>query len=379
VPFKIKKSGTSEWYDVTDIQPYTITINPAFSGTSGTMPANLLKVADEMYAVNGVNTFEDNVDESAAIVNKLCGVNGSVDMTSQGTVQVSATGTRGGINMNNADAKMGLGACLATDSYFTEGTIDDWYGLGIETPVMWYGEHYDPDLGDDRDYFTFVNKSICGIAIQSLLSKVESADALAEGCVVYGLYIQDINPNNLEWTNMKTYGIYQEGDEPNYLGGSLEVDGAVTINGASRTRVFLDSTLNISSGSWVAVHFTDETFDNLNEFDSTSPDNFQVKMPGTYQVNACVNFLTTYTTDILEMRIVVIRDSTTIPRAYFVTNGFYDPASSSNKQPQSLSLPDLLLLEAEDIVQVQVKVNTAQRLAGENEGFSTYFSIHRSS
>jgi hypothetical protein len=274
--YKIKKSGTSTWYTVMAIAQHTITLDREYEDTDDTWPAKALIVADEMFAIRGVNSFADNIDETAGITNKLCGIDGSVDMTSQGTVQVSATGTQGGITLNNTAAQMAMGNCFNTYAAFLSGSVACWNGLNVSTPSFYHHDSYD----------VVITNEIVGVHIQELLADTDQ-DAVGENCQAYGIKIEDLNPDELSID--KVFGIYQAGDEHNYLGGSLEVNEYVDINNTSSVRAYLtNQQTRMYFGTPILVELDNTTFDTrIDEFDTTNHE-YTADLDGTYQINACV-------------------------------------------------------------------------------------------
>jgi hypothetical protein len=297
----IKSENGTHWYVVTglnpDNDPTEITIWPEFEETTEiNVKAKGLNASYRMYAISGANKLTNGGDASS-----LRGVLGSVSVDSEGNVQ-SGIGTRGGVTMSDVDAWMGVGACLATYTRLDNGTLDNWYGLGIESP-----EVRRSTVGEDT-YSAKITKEVVGVGIGSLL-RLADAGSIGENCMAYGIKIKELDPYNRLFSTINAYGIYQEGDEQNYLGGALEVDGVVEINEyvdinhTSSVRAYLDDNNTASSSAWQLVEFDDESYDERNEFNTTSHE-FTASLSGKYQINVCLFFMETECMSKIQIKVI---------------------------------------------------------------------------
>jgi hypothetical protein len=438
-------SGT-HWYVVISVVGLNINIYPEFEEdlpepvTAVKMPA-----AYRMSGISGSNVLSDTGATSS-----LRGVTGSVGVTDDGNVQ-AGVGTRGGVNMSAAGAWMGIGACLATYSDITAGTIDSWYGLGIESPI----------IDDDAT----VNKEVAGVSVGRLMRLVDHDADIGENCAVYGFkqvgnecnyfkgyfdtdtiigyywdfvvlpddynvvdranysaqsvfeneyyfdndlqewfwYAEDVNIENLygfkyetpvnhmdltekqayitnsyalyleasgleDLTIEHSWGIYQAGEDDNFLGGAL------TIDKTSKVRIYCLSTLHPTLTSWAKVQLNNETYDILDEFDSQNYE-IDIQKDGFYQINVNVNFTNTSCGEQLGARLMIHRGNNNIEQAYAKDDGYCNPRYPETDGDVSLTIPECVELKMYDSVYVQVQASgSVQWVDGENQ---TYMTIHK--
>jgi hypothetical protein len=343
-----------------DENPTEITIFPAFEEAS--LPneeAYGLHAAYRMYAISGSNKLTNGGDASS-----LRGVLGSVSVDSAGNVQ-AGVGVRGGVTMGDADAWMGVGACLATYTKLDNGTLDNWYGLGIESPIVLHR------TVEEVDYFATVKKEIAGISIGSLLRLVDEDVVFGESCTVYGLKIMPIDPDGHFVGDVGKYGIYQAGDEQNYLGGPLEVNEYIDINNTSSVRAYLDVDNDPSSSVWKLVAFDAVTYDDRSEFNTTTSQ-FTASLSGKYQINVCLLFLNTECASKIQIRIMRNPGTSPIADTLVTGYGYCNPSYPENEDSASICFSNCIKLNAGD--QLEVKYFAPDDItiaAGEHQSYIT--------
>ena len=391
----IKPSSGTHWYVVTVVDGLNISIAPEFQeDTLDPVTAQKMPAAYRMSGISGSNMLT-----GTGATSSIRGVTGHVGLTNGGNVQ-AGIGTRGGMSMTGG-GWMGLGACLGTYTDISDGALGVWYGLGIESPVF--------------SGSASVSKEIAGVGIGSLLGRAVNG-TVESTCMVYGIKIKTIDPEGGTVPPENTYGIYQEGDEQNYLGGSLEVNGATALNstlvvaaatyldtlnvtgavdfydtlnvygastfnssitvqgdvnfpGTTKVRAYLDEGQTISANTDTLVEFEGESFDTLNEFDDEDDHVFTAKNAGFYQVNVNVLFLITY--EGVSLRARILKNDT--PYSISVADGF-DVTYPSNG-PMSISFSEIVELDVDETISVDVRSSVLTGLS--QYSTDTNLSIHR--
>lgn len=351
----IKPSSGTHWYVVTVVDGLNISIAPEFQeDTMDPVTAQKMPAAYRMSGISGSNMLT-----GTGATSSLRGVTGHVGLTNGGNVQ-AGIGTRGGMSMSGG-GWMGLGACLGTYTDITDGALGVWYGLGIESPVF--------------SGSASVSKEIAGVGIGSLLGRAVNG-TVESTCMVYGVKIKTIDPEGGTVPPENTFGIYQEGDEQNYLGGSLEINGDIKINGTSRVRIWRDSTTQSMVTNWAVLQFNNVSFDNLPEFNS-STHKIDIEKDGFYQINVCVNFIVTSCGESLEVKLCVDRGGNTYDLGYSQDDGYCDANNPENTGGVSVCFPNCVELKAGEHLYVKVKADLGGSVnIGEDK---TYMTIHKQS
>ena len=190
----------------------------------------------------------------------------------------------------------------------------------------------------------------------------------------YCMYLETSKIDGIE----NSWGIYQEGNDPNYFGGEIEtngnlsvsgdadIDGKITIAGTEKVRAYrATSVQSFLSSGWHKVELDGESYDNLGSFDNTTNYQFTASMDGYYQINATVQFGATHNTDQIGISIYKNGNqySSNLGRGF--DNNFI-----------SLSISDIIPLNEDDTIQLWVWIpDTDARVRHTQSG--TYLTIHK--
>lgn len=345
----VKPSAGTHWYVVASENNTTsFVIQPDFEEETMThVTAEKMPAAYRMSGISGSNMLT-----GTGATSSIRGVTGHVGLTGTGNVQ-AGIGTRGGMSMTGG-GWMGLGACLGTYTDISAGALGVWCGLGIESPVF---------NGSAK-----VKKEIMGVGIDSLLKGADEG-TVESTCMVYGVKIKTIDPDNI-FPGVVKYGIYQEGDEDNYLGGALEVEGAtrlkstltvddvvdikeyVNIGNTSSLRVHLSDDNTPSSSYWQKVNFDSASYDQREEFDLITDHQFEADLSGIYQINVCLFFERTKCNEKIEVKLVKVVPLNPVDLTYYCGWGYCNPRDDDDEDTVSLSFSEQLKLTAGDVIEL---------------------------
>lgn len=207
-------------------------------------------------------------------------------------------------------------------------------------------------------------ENLYGFKFETPVDNMDLTEKQAYITNAYALYIEDVEGEGLIFTN-DPYGIYQAGNDDNYLGGPLKVDGVVGINeyvniyNTSSVRAFCSEQRYMYYGIPILVDLDNTTFDTRVEF-STEDHWFEADLDGTYQINACVKFSNVIANSPYQLGIYI--------NGSLVSEKWQTSPTSADF---SICTSDMFELSADDIVTMRVTVANQNPPGGSLVGGST--------